>query len=254
MTAGVPAGIGFPEGTGRLWGVGVGPGDPELLTLKARRLIRQAGTVAWFAAVGRSSNARAAVAEHLLAGQKELPLVYPVTTELPAGARYEDLLTRFYDDSAYRIAGLLDAGEEVAVLCEGDPLFYGSYMYLHNRLAARYRTEVVPGVTSIMAGAAVIGAPLVCRDETLMVLSGVMSEDELLRRLAGAEAAVVMKLGRNLAKVRSCVERAGLLGRAWYVERATMATQRVFPLADADPGKAPYFSLVVIPSATAPAR
>jgi len=239
---------------GRLWGVGVGPGDPELVTVKAHRLIQSSGAVAFFAAAGRPSNARAAAASHLRPGQRELALRYPVTTELAAGARYERLLTGFYDEAADRIAVVLDEGIDVAVLCEGDPLFYGSYMYLHNRLASRYRSEVVPGVPSIVAGAAVLGAPLVCRNETLSVLSGVLPGEELKRRLVAAEAAVVMKLGRNLQKVRSCVEAAGLLERAWYVERATMPEQRILPLVEADPACAPYFSIVVIPSAEAPTR
>ncbi|MHB1582232.1 MAG: precorrin-2 C(20)-methyltransferase [Acidimicrobiales bacterium] len=240
--------------SGRLWGVGVGPGDPELVTVKAHRIIGDSGAVAFFAAAGRPSNARAAAASHLRPGQRELALSYPVTTELAAGARYELVLTGFYDEAADRIAAVLDEGIDVAVLCEGDPLFYGSYMYLHNRLAGRYRSEVVPGVPSILAGAAVLGAPLVCRNEMLCVLSGVLPGEELQRRLAAAEAAVVMKLGRNLQKVRDCVEAAGLLERAWYVERATMPEQRILPLAEADPSLAPYFSIVVIPSAEAPTR
>jgi precorrin-2/cobalt-factor-2 C20-methyltransferase len=243
-----------PAGAGRLCGVGVGPGDPELVTLKAHRLIRQSAAVAWFAANGRSSNARAAAAPHLRPGHPELALRYPVTTELPAGDAYEGVLRAFYDAAAGRIAALLDAGQDVAVLCEGDPLFYGSYMYVHNRLAARYRCEVVPGVTSVLASAAVLGTPLASRNDVLCVLSGVLPQDELTARLAAAEAAVVIKLGRNLAKVRASVEAAGLLGRAWYVERATMPEQRVLPLADADPADAPYFSMVVIPSAEAPNR
>ncbi|MDA8292433.1 MAG: precorrin-2 C(20)-methyltransferase, partial [Actinomycetota bacterium] len=212
------------------------------------------GVVAWFAATGRPSNARAAAASHLRPGQRELALYYPVTTELAAGACYERLLSDFYDEAADRIASVLDEGTDVAVLCEGDPLFYGSYMYLHNRLAGRYRSEVVPGVPSIVAGAAVLGAPLVCRNEMLSVLSGVLPREELERRLAAAEAAVVMKLGRNLEKVRACVEAVGLLGRAWYVERATMPGQRILPLAAADPALSPYFSIVVIPSVEARTR
>ncbi len=241
--------------TGRLWGLGVGPGDPELVTLKAYRLLRRADVVAWFAATARESNARRAVAVHLRPGQDELPLIYPVTTEqLPAHVSYEALLVKFYDEAAARIGAVLDTGRDVAVLCEGDPLFYGSYMYLHNRLAGYYEHEVVPGVPSMLAGAAVLGAPLVSLNEVLSVLSGVLPAEELHRRLLGADAVVIMKLGRNLSKVRDCVERAGLLPRAWYVERATMDAQRVLPLADADPTEAPYFSLVVIPSATAPQR
>ena len=140
------------------------------------------------------------------------------------------------------------------MLCEGDPLFYGSYMYLHNRLGCRYRSEVVPGVVSIVAGAAAIGAPLVCLDESLTILSGTMPAGELEARLRQSEAAVVMKLGRHLAKVRGAVDRAGLLDRAHYVERVTMSEQRLLRLADVDEATAPYFSMVVIPSATAPQR
>ena len=139
-------------------------------------------------------------------------------------------------------------------LCEGDPLFYGSYMYMHNRLSTRYPTEIVPGVPSMVASAAVLGAPLVCRDEMLCVISGVLPEAEIERRLSDAGAAVIMKVGRNLAKVRRAVERAGLLDHAHYVERATMDAERVRPLADADAAAAPYFSMVVIPSRTAPTR
>ena len=240
--------------TGRLWGIGVGPGDPELITLKAHRLLGEAGAVAWFAAAGKTSNARSVVAGYIRPDQRELPLIYPVTTEMPAGAEYERLLAGFYDEAADRIAEALHGGDDVAVLCEGDPLLYGSYMYIHNRLARSFEHEIVPGVSSVMAGPAALGAPLVCRNDTLTVLSGVLPESDLSRRLADADAAVVMKLGRNLAKVRSCVDRAGLMDRAWYVERATMAAQRVMPLAEADPARAPYFSVVVIPSAAAPGR
>jgi precorrin-2/cobalt-factor-2 C20-methyltransferase len=240
--------------TGRLWGIGVGPGDPELMTLKAHRLLGEAGAVAWFAAAGKTSNARSVVAGYLRPDQRELPLIYPVTTELPAGAEYERMLSGFYDQAAEQIAAALHGGVDVAVLCEGDPLLYGSYMYIHNRLARRFEHEIVPGVSSVMAGPAALGAPLVCRNDTLAILSGVLPEADLTRRLADADAAVVMKLGRNLAKVRSCVDRAGVMDRAWYVERASMVAQKVMPLAEADPARAPYFSMVVIPSAAAPGR
>jgi precorrin-2/cobalt-factor-2 C20-methyltransferase len=241
--------------TGRLYGVGVGPGDPELLTLKAARLLDACPVVAYFAAVGRASNARRVVDARLNGHHRELRLEYPVTTEtLPPDVSYETLLVDFYDESAKRIAEHLDAGVDVAVVCEGDPFFYGSYMYLHSRLANRFTTEVVPGVPSMAAGAAVLGAPLVCRDEVLSVLSGVLPGEELEARLRAADAAVVMKVGRNLPKVRAAVEAAGLLDHATYVERATMEAERILPLREADPASAPYFSMVVIPSRTAGTR
>ena len=236
--------------TGRCYGLGVGPGDPELITVKALRLLRSCPVVVSFAAAGRRSNARSVVADHLHGEQEELRLEYPITTEEPPpGSSYDALLSDFYDASAKLLGEHLDAGRDVAVLCEGDPFFFGSYMYLHLRLAEHHHCEVVPGVSSILAGAAVAGLPLVSRNEVFTVLSGVLPLEDLVRRLGQCDAAVIMKLGRNLAKVQAAVHDAGLLGRARYVERATMATQRVLPLADVAPASSPYFSLVVIPGA-----
>jgi precorrin-2/cobalt-factor-2 C20-methyltransferase len=149
---------------------------------------------------------------------------------------------------------VLDDGMDVAVLCEGDPFFFGSYMYLHTRLSDRYATEVVPGVSSALAGAAVLGAPLACRNEVFTVLSGVLDGNELAARIEAADAVVVMKVGRNLEKVRAAVARSGALDRAYYIEWATLPDERAMPLADADPVGAPYFSMVVIPSAAAAQR
>lgn len=237
---------------GHLYGVGVGPGDPELMSVKAHRLISSTPTVAYFAAKGRPSNARA-VAAHLLTDEHvELRIEYPVTTEaLTPDQSYEDLLIGCYDEAAERVAERLSAGHDVVVICEGDPLFYGSYMYLHNRLAGRFAATVVPGIPSPVAGAAALARPLVCGTEVLSVLSGVLSVDELKSSLAAADASVVIKLGRNLAKVRAAVESADLLDRAFYVERASGAAQVTCALADADADRAPYFSMVVIPSAAA---
>ncbi|AJK46362.1 precorrin-2 C(20)-methyltransferase [Burkholderia plantarii] len=239
-----------PQGAprGRLFGIGVGPGDPELLTLKAVRLLRAAPVVAYFVAKGKKGNAYGIVEAHLAESQCQLPLVYPVTTEaLAPPLSYEHVIADFYDTAAEVVAAHLDAGRDVAVICEGDPFFYGSYMYLHDRLAQRYDTEVVPGVCSMLGGAAVLGVPLVYRNQTLSVLSGVLPADQLRARLEKADAAVVMKLGRNFDKVRRVLEELGLAGRALYVERATMANQRIVPLAEVDPMASPYFSLLVVP-------
>ncbi|MBB5190963.1 precorrin-2/cobalt-factor-2 C20-methyltransferase [Silvimonas terrae] len=233
---------------GRLLGLGVGPGDPELITLKALRLLQSAPVVAYFVAKGKRGNAFGIIEHHLTAAQERLPLVYPVTTEtLAPPLDYETLIAGFYDDVAQALAAHLDAGRDVAVICEGDPFFYGSYMYLHDRLAGHYEAEVVPGVCSMLGGAAVLGVPLVYRNQSLSVLSGVLPEDELTRRLADAEAAVIMKLGRNFDKVRRVLTNLGLADRALYVERATMANQRIVPLAEVDPMASPYFSLLVVP-------
>ncbi|PTB20063.1 precorrin-2 C(20)-methyltransferase [Trinickia symbiotica] len=233
---------------GRLYGIGVGPGDPELLTLKALRLLKAAPVVAYFVAKGKKGNAFSIVETHLSDSQTRLPLVYPVTTEaLEPPLSYETIIADFYDTASALIAEHLGAGRDVAVICEGDPFFYGSYMYLHDRLSPRFDVEVVPGVCSMLGGTAVLGAPLVYRNQTLSVLSGVLPEDELRRRLADADAAVVMKLGRNFDKVRRVLDDLGLARRALYVERATMTNQRIVALDEVDPMASPYFSLLVVP-------
>lgn len=238
---------------GRLLGLSVGPGDPELITVKALRLLREAPVVAYFvakakASKGQGGNAFGIVEAHLSETQQRLPLVYPVTTEkLAPPLSYEDVIAAFYDAAAEQVAEHLDAGRDVAVICEGDAFFFGSYMYLHDRLAGRYEAEVVPGVCSMLGGAAALGSPLVYRNQSLLVLSGVLAEEELAERLAGAEAAVVMKLGRNFDKVRRVLERLGLAERALYIERATMAEQRVLPLDAVEPMASPYFSLILVP-------
>ena len=236
------------QARGRLLGLGVGPGDPELITLKALRLLREAPVVAYFVAKGKRGNAFGIIEQYLQNEQTLLPLVYPVTTEaLPAPLSYEQVISDFYDEASITVAGHLDAGRDVAVICEGDPFFYGSYMYLHDRLAERYDAQVIPGVCSMLGGASVLGAPLVYRNQSLSVLSGVLSHDELKRRLADADAAVIMKLGRNFPKVRAVLAELGLDGRALYVERATMANQKIVALDEVDPQSSPYFSLIIVP-------
>jgi precorrin-2/cobalt-factor-2 C20-methyltransferase len=235
------------RGTARLIGVGVGPGDPELLTLKATRALRDAHVVAHFAKAGHASRARTIAADHIRPNTIELPLLYPVTTELPRGApAYCDKIEAFYDDSAAAVAAHLNARRSVAVICEGDPLFYGSYMHLHVRLAARYPTEVIAGVTGISGCWSAIGAPIAQGNDVFTVLPGTLAEDDLARRLADADAAAVMKVGRNLAKVRRALERAGRLGRAMYVERGTMADAVVMRLVDKPDDCAPYFATVLV--------
>lgn len=225
------------------------------MTVKAVRVLRSCPVVAYLSAVGRASIARQVVGELLAPGTQELHLEYPVTTgPPPAGHTYESVMAEFYDRAAAAIAAALRAGQDVAVLCEGDPLFHGSFMYLLNRLRPDFAVDVVPGVPSILAGCAVLSAPLVCQDEVLSVLPGTLPAAELEVRLATADAAVVIKVGRNLEKVRAAAAGAGVLARAWYVERATMAGQRTLPLAAVDPDGVPYFSMVVVPSALAAQR
>jgi precorrin-2/cobalt-factor-2 C20-methyltransferase len=233
---------------GKLLGVGVGPGDPELLTLKAMRTLAAADVIAHFAKAGNDSHSRAIVAQHLRAGVAELPLLYPVTTELPKdGAGYRDTLREFYDAAAEKIAAHLEAGRVVAVICEGDPLFYGSYMHLHTRLTPRFCAEIVAGVTGMSGCWSAAGMPMAQGDDVFTVLPATLPEGELTRRLADADAAVVMKVGRHLAKLRRALERSGRLPRAIYVERGTMADAKMIPLAAKPDDEAPYFAVVLVP-------
>ncbi|WP_410650840.1 precorrin-2 C(20)-methyltransferase [Amycolatopsis sp. cmx-4-54] len=237
------------SGLGKLWGVGLGPGDPELMTVKAARLIGEADVIAYHSARHGRSIARSVAEPYLRDGQLEEKLVYPVTTETtdhPGG--YEGAIADFYELSAKRLAEHLDAGRDVVVLCEGDPFFYGSYMYMHERLADRYEATVVPGVTSVSAASSVLGRPLVQRDEVLTILPGTLPAPELARRLADTQAAAVLKLGRTFGNVREALAEAGKLDDAFYVERATWQAQRVEPFADVDPDSVPYFSLALLPS------
>ena len=233
---------------GRLFGVGIGPGDPELLTLKARRVIEAVPVIAYPTARHGSSVARRIAAPHLTGEQIEVALTFPLTTEeTESPEAYERALSSFYDASAGELAAHLDAGRDVAVLCEGDPFFYGSYMYLHERLARRYVTEVVPGVTSFSAAAASAGTPLAKRDDVFTVLPGTLPPDVLAASLRGVDAAVVMKLGRTFATVRGAAERAGVAERGVYVERASAPEEHIAGLRDVE-GEVPYMSLVLVPT------
>jgi precorrin-2 C20-methyltransferase/precorrin-3B C17-methyltransferase len=237
---------------GRLYGVGLGPGDPELVTVKAARLIAAADVIAYHSARHGRSVARSIAAPYLRADQIEEALIYPVTTETtdhPGG--YQGAIDEFYASAAERLATHLDAGRDVVVLAEGDPFFYGSYMHMHKRLAHRYDTEVVPGVTSVSAAAAVLGRPLVERDEVLTILPGTLAPEDLAARLAATDSAAIMKLGRTFGGVREALERSGRLDDAWYVERATTDRERQGRLADVDPASVPYFSLALLPSPVA---
>jgi precorrin-2 C20-methyltransferase / precorrin-3B C17-methyltransferase len=234
--------------TGRLYGVGVGPGDPELVTVKAARLIAAADVVAFHAGVGKQSNARRIAAGFIPAGAIEEELRYPVTTgdtDHPGG--YAGAMAEFYEECAERLGAHLEAGRTVVVLAEGDPMFYGSYMYMHDRLSERFETEVVPGVPAFAAATAAVAEPLVRQTDVLTILPGTLPEPELARRLADTDGAIIMKLGRTFPAVRSALEQAGRLDGALYVERASMPEERWLPVADVDPDTVPYFSLIVVP-------
>jgi len=234
--------------TGRLYGIGLGPGDPELLTIKAVRLIQSAPVVGYFAKAGRRGNARGIVDRWMTGEAVELPLYYPMTNEHAFDSPvYVTVLAAFYENAVAAIADHLDAGRDVALLSEGDPLFYGSFMHLYIRLRSRYRVTLVPGVTGMAGCWSAAAEPMTWGDDTLLVVPGTLPLAGLIERLRSTDAAVIMKLGRNFAKVRVAVQEAGLLHRAIYVERGTMADEIVMKLAEKTDNNAPYFSLVLIP-------
>ncbi len=234
--------------TGRFYGVGIGPGDPELITLKAARLIRDADVIAYHAGTGKQSMARSIAADLIPEGAVEEELRYPVTTGLTDHPRgYYGALADFYDECSERLESHLAAGRTVVVLAVGDPLFFGSFMYVHDRLSPRYPTEVVPGITSLSAATAAVATGLCRHEDTLTVLPGTLPVPELARRLADTDAAIIMKLGRTFAGVREALRQAGMLERAVYVERASGAGELVLPAAEVDEGRVPYMSLVVVP-------
>ncbi|KAM3108667.1 precorrin-2 C(20)-methyltransferase [Phormidesmis sp. 146-33] len=226
---------------GRLYGIGVGPGDPELLTLKAYRLLKSASVVAYQSADNHASVARSIVAGYLNDRQIEVPFHFPRALD-PYEAK------PLYDQAVSPIADHLAAGHDVVVLCEGDPLFYGSFMYLFTRFAHLYETEVVPGVSSPMACASAIGIPLSYRNDIFSVLPATLSSDVLAAQLVNADAAAIIKLSRHFAKVRDVLKRVGLTSRARYIERATMAEQRIVALDEVDADRVPYFSMILVPS------
>lgn len=224
--------------TGTLHGIGVGPGDPELVTLKAARLIGAARVVAYPAPDSGQSFARAIAAGLIRPDALEIPMVVPMRVE-----RFH--AQEVYATAAETIAGHLAQGENVAVLCEGDPFFFGSFMYLHARLAGRFPVEVVPGVSSLGACAAALGQPLTARNDVLSVLPGTLPDAELRPRIDAAEAIAIIKVGRHLPRLRRLLGDMGLTGQAGYVARASLPEQRAMPLAEA-PDTAPYFSMILI--------
>jgi precorrin-2/cobalt-factor-2 C20-methyltransferase len=234
----------------RLYGVGLGPGDPDYMTVRARRILDRADRLAHFCKRGRRGNART-IADAVIGADpaREIQLVYPVTTEIRADhPDYASAIGPFYEEAAARLLHEVEAGRTVAVLCEGDPFFYGSFMHLWWRLKDRVPTEVVPAVTGMSGAWTHAGTPITWGDDVLTVIPGTLPEADIVRHLAGTDAAVVMKLGRNLPKVRAALSAAGLLERAIYIERGTMAGECILPLAEVpEDEEAPYFSLIIVP-------
>jgi precorrin-2/cobalt-factor-2 C20-methyltransferase len=239
--------------TGTLYTVGMGPGDPELLTLKAARILATIPAFAYFAKRGRPGHAHSIAADHLQPGAEALRFDYPFTTEIAVeDPRYAAGMTAFYEAAARTVADRLDSGRSVALLCEGDPFFYGSAMYLFDRLSPRYPHEVIPGVTGMSGAWTRAGLPMTHGHDILTVLPGTLDAATLAARLRTTDAAVIMKVGRNFPKIRAALAETGRDGQAVYVERATMADERIASLAEAADGPAPYFSLVLVPGRQRP--
>jgi precorrin-2/cobalt-factor-2 C20-methyltransferase len=224
--------------TGWLFGLGVGPGDPELVTLKALRLLRAAPVVAYAAPEHGDSFARSIVASWLGVGQREIAVRIPMRPAPPPAA--------IYNAAADELAAELDRGNDVALLCQGDPLFYGSFIHIWTRLAGRYRIEIVPGVSSLTACAAAASRPLVTREETLMVLPASLGEAEIVRGIADTDVVAIIKLGRHFPKVRRVLDELGLLDSALYVEHASLPNQRIMAFTCVDATEVPYFSMALV--------
>ena len=228
----------MPVESGRLYGLGVGPGDPELLTLKALRLLRAVPVVAYPAPEHGDSFARSIVAAWIEEHQREIAIRFPMRPGPPP--------VEIYDGAAAELAAELDAGHDVALLCQGDPLLYGSFVNVFTRLAGGYQVEIVPGVSSLTACAGAAAIPLVSRDDTLAVIPATLDEDQIAAGLAASDSVAIVKLGRHIAKVRRVLDRLGLLAGAVYIEHATLPTQRVAPFTSVNPDLAPYFSMVLV--------
>lgn len=234
--------------TGTVYGVGLGPGEPDLMSAKALRLLASARHVAFFRKKGRAGRAWTQARDLIPADAVEFAMEYPLTTEIPLeDPRYNRTLAEFYDGCTAHLADIAGDGEDVVVLCEGDPFLYGSFMHLHERLNARVPVEVVPGIPGMAAAWTASGMPIAWGDDVLTVLTGTLEEDVLVRHMEAADALVVMKVGRNLPKVRVALERTGRAQDAWMIECAAMADQKVTRLADVPAGHVPpYFSIVLV--------
>ena len=227
---------------GKLYGLGIGPGDPELLTLKAHRILTTVPVIAYPTSENGQALARAIAAKFISSDQIEIPMLLPFNVQ--------ESSQPYYDQAAEQIAEYLKAGQDVAVLCEGEPMLYGSFMYIFQRLSGQFPTEVVPGISSTLASAAMLGVPITYRNDVLSIIPATLDEIKLSDRLAVADAAVIIKLGRYFAKVRKILDELGFLDRALYIERATQTNQKIIAITEVEATEVPYWSLVLIPSQT----
>jgi precorrin-2/cobalt-factor-2 C20-methyltransferase len=232
---------------GTIYGLGLGPGNPDLMSVRSDRLIRNARHVAFFRKAGRPGQARSIVTGMLNPKAVEIPMEYPITTEIPLhDPAYNECLSAFYAQCTATLIGLAHAGEDVVVLCEGDPFFYGSFMHLYTRLKEVVPVEVVPAITGMSGAWTATGMPITWGDDVLSVLMGTLPEDELTRHMQAADALVIMKIGRNIDKIRNALRAAGRYDAAWLIEYATMPAQSVTRLSESEGKITPYFSIIVV--------
>ncbi|MBA2126749.1 precorrin-2 C(20)-methyltransferase [Hyphomicrobium methylovorum] len=233
--------------SGTLYGVGLGPGDPDLVTVKAARVLRRAPVVAYFRKRGHRGHARTIAAPHL-GSVIEAAFDYPMTTEIYFRSdAYVEAIRDFYSASARTIMEHLTSGRDVALLCEGDPFFYGSFLHMYDRIKGSHPVSVIPGITGMSGCWTAAAAPITYGDDVLTILPGTLGEADLAAHLRTADAAVIMKVGKNLAKVKAALADAGRMGEAIYVERGTMEGERVVPLRELGDDAVPYFSIILLP-------
>ncbi|MCV2892045.1 precorrin-2 C(20)-methyltransferase [Lentibacter sp. XHP0401] len=232
---------------GTIHGVGLGPGDPDLMTVRAHRLLREARYVAYFRKAGRTGQARKIIKGLLRDDVVEYPMEYPVTTEIAlTDPEYNRRLSGFYADCAAHLLKLAQSGKDVVVVSEGDPFFYGSFMHIYERVRDQVPVQVVPAVTGMSAAWSATGEPITWGDDILTVLMATLSEAELSKRMKSTDALVVMKIGRNIGKVCAALKAAGKFDDAWLVEYASMPEQTVQKLSAAQGRAVPYFSIIIV--------
>lgn len=233
--------------SGKIYGIGLGPGDPDLMSVKTHRLLTNAKHVAFFRKAGRKGQARAIVDGMIPEGAVEFPMEYPVTTEIPlTDPRYNEMLSGFYAEVTDHLISLAKSGEDIVVLCEGDPFFYGSFMHIYARVKDHVPTEVVPAITGMSGAWTATGAPITWGDDVLTVLMGTLGEEKLTQHIADTDALVIMKIGTNFEKVIRALKAGGKFDDAYLVQFATMGKQTVNKLSEVSEKVTPYFSIIVV--------
>jgi precorrin-2 C(20)-methyltransferase len=229
--------------SGTLHLVGVGPGDPELLTLKAARLLATVPVIAFVLTETQSHFALDIARACCNLAAELLPVAIPMAVRMPNGDFAPN--GEAYAAAAALIADRLAAGRDVAFLCEGDPLFYGSAIYLLALMAGRHPVKVVPGISSVFAAAAAVPIPLVSRSQPLSVLAGPSPDATLRAALARAGSVALIKVGRHFDRIDALLQATGRREQALYIERASLPEQIVARVKDLPAGPKPYFSLIL---------